>query len=72
MTFGSPSDAFERAAARAVADVLGHDPPPWWSVEEHRIGIHEDDPSWAYLIVRIPVVLGSIVEEIGKEERPDG
>lgn len=62
--FGKPTSALEAVAAAAVADRIGHDAPPFWALEEHVIGVHPQDPEWAYFIVRVPVTLTEIAERL--------
>lgn len=64
MTFGSPTTPLEAAVADAVAERLGHTPPPMWSLEEPKIGIHPDDPEWGYAIVRIPITTAELIERL--------
>lgn len=64
MSFGVPVSAFEAAARDAVAVQLGCEPPPMWQLEDHAIRIHPDDPQWAYVVVRVPLSLGLVVETI--------
>jgi len=69
MVFGDPKTPLERVAVAAITDRLGVTPPPMWSLEQEAVGIHPNDPEWAYLIVRVPVTLAEVTERLRALER---